>query len=115
MVAPVRLPFFYNTSWSMEHVSALTNGLPARRICGASTFSNPYGEGDCSRALATDRRDLYRGMIMNPDSRRGRWIAENVLTLRGHNLFCICSKGLPCAGDVLIELANPPACEEVTP
>jgi hypothetical protein len=112
---PQRLVYFYSSAWNMDHVSAVVNGLPARRICGASTFSNTYGEGACSPALAASRVAVYRDMVFSTDSRRGKWIRENVHTLRGHNLFCICPRGQPCAGDVLIELANAPVCEEVTP
>ncbi|WP_431860245.1 DUF4326 domain-containing protein [Azospirillum sp.] len=33
--------------------------------------------------------------------------------LRGRNLACWCKPGAPCHGDVLLELANPPAREEL--
>lgn len=101
---PQRLQFFYSRGgWDMDVVSQLVNGLPAKRICGATNFSTPY---DSEAADPHLRVQLYRDMVMNRDSRRGRWIAEHVHELKGHNLFCICAKGRPCHGDVLIELAN---------
>lgn len=35
--------------------------------------------------------------------------------LQGKNLACWCQPGRPCHADVLIELANRPVCEAVTP
>ena len=35
--------------------------------------------------------------------------------LRGKNLACWCKPGTPCHADVLLALANPPTCEEISP
>jgi hypothetical protein len=107
MTQPLRLPYFYSTSWNMDVTSRLTNGLPGRKICGATNFETPYDNRDVPAAL---RVALYRDMLNNKDSLRGRWVREHIHELRGHNLFCICRAGIPCHGDVLIELANAPSC-----
>jgi hypothetical protein len=104
--APQRLPYFYSAAWNMDTVSRLTNGLPGKKICGATNFRNPYDD-QCDGSVAPAARvQLFRDMLNDPDSRRGRWIKQHVHELAGHNLFCICRKGAPCSGDVLIELAN---------
>lgn len=112
---PQRLEYFKSLGWHMQTVSYLTNGLPGRKICGATNFSNPYDSVAYGEVPAADRVELFRDMLNDPDSRRGQWIKDNVHTLRGFNLFCTCRKGAPCSGDVLIELANAPACEGVEP
>ncbi len=38
-----------------------------------------------------------------------------VMQLRGKNLACWCALDQPCHADVLLEMANAPACEAVTP
>lgn len=54
----------------------------------------------------------------------GNWMAEPAqaplgervrLSLRGKNLACWCKLGDPCHADVLLELANAPSCEAVSP
>jgi hypothetical protein len=102
MTAPQRLQLFTSPDFNLETVSRLANGLPGRRICGPTNFASPY-HGKGSTAL---KRDLYRDMLRNPESRRGQWVHEHVHELAGHNLFCICRAGVPCHGDVLIEMAN---------
>jgi hypothetical protein len=51
-----------------------------------------------------------------------RWFGQNikdkgidVSPLRGKNLACSCALDAPCHADVLLELANRPTCDEVTP
>lgn len=106
MTQPLRLPYFYSHNWNMDVVSRLANGLPGKKICGATNFSTPY---DVPATPAALRVQLYRDMLKDRDSRKGRWVCEHIQELRGHNLFCICRAGIPCHGDVLIELANVPA------
>ena len=72
------------------------------KICGATNFETPYrGEGPAALRVA-----LYRDMVRDPDSRKGRWVRENAAALRGLNLACTCPPGQPCHGDVLLVLAN---------
>jgi len=104
---PQRLCYFNTPGWDMQVVSRLVNGLPGRKICGATNFANPYDADNGAGTSPHLRVQLFRDMLNNADSRRGRWIKDNVHTLRGFNLFCVCRKGLPCSGDVLIEMANP--------
>jgi hypothetical protein len=42
-------------------------------------------------------------------------IDDVIAALRGKNLACWCALDAPCHADVLLELANRPICEEVTP
>lgn len=106
MIQPLRLTYFYSRDWNMDVVSRLANGLPGKKIYGATNFSTPYDAREVSPAL---RVQLYRDMLKDRDSRRGHWVCEHIQELRGHNLFCICRAGIPCHGDVLIEMANTPA------
>lgn len=85
--------------------SRLHNGLPCMKVCGATNFANPYeGKGTAAEKVA-----LYKDMLNDPESRRARWIRDNLHRLRGHNLACTCAKGTPCHRDVLLALANAPA------
>lgn len=109
MTLPLRLHFprspFGPVRFDMDVVSRAANGLPGRKICGATNFANPY-DHPFGTVPAADRRALFVDMLRNPDSRRGRWIRAHVRELAGHNLFCTCPDGEPCSGDVLIVLAN---------
>lgn len=101
---PQRLPYFYSVSWNMQSVSHLTNGRDGVKICGGVIWETRY---DAPSVPAAMRVQLYRDMLNNSDSRKGREIRARLAELKGKNLFCICPAGQPCHGDVLIELANP--------
>lgn len=57
-------------------------------------------------------RDWWQG---DESDKRKAAIIEGLSMLRGKNLACWCKPGEPCHADVLLELANAPACDAVTP
>jgi len=57
-------------------------------------------------------RDWWQG---DESDRRKSAIIDGLPLLRGKNLACWCALDQPCHADVLLELANAPACEAVTP
>lgn len=90
---PKRIQRKRTKGWKMP-VGAVYVGRPTR-------WGNPYSvnvRGTRERSL-----DQFRAYVseMNPDVRAG-WLAD----LRGKTLMCFCPLGVPCHGDVLLELAN---------
>lgn len=75
-------------------------------------WGNPYERDDIgsSELLVA----LYRDWISG-DSRSAAIARRRLPELRGRDLLCWCPPGDPCRADVLLELANMPACEAVTP
>ncbi|MGD9766792.1 MAG: DUF4326 domain-containing protein [Pseudolabrys sp.] len=102
---PQRIVFRETRDFNLQVTSRLINGRPAFKICGATTFANPYTRGDVGRAEAVA---LYRDMLRDREDRRAVWIMTNLRSVAGYNLACVCPDGCPCHGDVLLKLANPP-------
>jgi hypothetical protein len=71
-----------------------------------SRWGNPYrvghdGVNDAAFAVA-----LYEEWLLHSIEPRTQWIRANLHLLRGHDLACWCSLGLPCHRDVLLRLVN---------
>ena len=78
-----------------------------------SDWGNPYvvgspGVPDRATAVALYERDLLAGNLKGYKSGRPLRIADAKRELRGFDLVCFGCKedGLPCHGDVLLEVAN---------
>lgn len=73
-------------------------------------WGNPFrgARGDSADAVA-----LFRDMIQRaPLDDKGRSLSETIpLELAGKDLACWCPLDQPCHADVLLELANPGACD----
>lgn len=108
---PLRLQVVKGDDVDIDKMSRAVNGLPGRLVTGATNWRNPYDQG---KATAAERVALYRDMLKDTDSRRSRWIAENIGELKGQNLFCTCVAGEPCHADVLLKVANAPEVKAVT-
>jgi uncharacterized protein DUF4326 len=74
-------------------------------VTRGSRWGNPFPvarRGDpATHAAAVER---YREWIMMPEQASLREDARRELA--GHDLACTCAPGLPCHGDVLLEIAN---------
>ena len=67
-------------------------------------FGNPFP--------GTFEQAMYRTWLCG-SSERAKRVLDALPSLRGKNLACWCAPGRPCHADVLIEIANQPACEVV--
>lgn len=106
------------------------------KVDRTTTWGNPYKAGDFiskgPRAGITIRdtahaveyfrywaEEAIAGRAFPQDDGGPAPTAEQVRasmeTIRGKNLACWCKPGQPCHADVLIELANGPTCQPVTP
>lgn len=136
--APVRLRLSRQKGFDLQALSLATNGLPAVRVTRPGKWGNPHvplrswfhggfsllglepfdavtaADADAEGvriAVALFRHDWDLAMKA-PNYSNARASLEE---LRGRNLACWCKPGAPCHADVLLELANRPVCEEVTP
>lgn len=130
---PVRLQLSRRSGFILGRLSLETNGLHVVKVTRPGPFGNPFSrEAAIESGYATEAtwqafvvecfrdwlgpsqsgRDWWQGP--QSDNRRQR-IIDGLPTLRGKNLACWCKPGAPCHADVLLELANRPICDEVTP
>ena len=78
-----------------------------RCVSRPSRFGNPFQlpadrrEDPAARQAVIDR---YREWITSPE--QAELLADARRELRGLDLGCFCSTGLPCHADVLLELVN---------
>jgi len=115
MSQPVRVQLSRRKGWRMpENTVKVTRPGPWGNMFVVSTKVRPgAGVGghyiavptvedavECFRLLMEERPDLS-------DAARER--------LRGKNLACWCRLDQPCHADVLLEIANRPVCEAVSP
>ncbi len=75
-------------------------------------WGNPYEREDLGSSDLLVA--LYRDWIYS-DARSAAIARRRLPELRGKELMCWCSLQAPCHADVLLELANAPGCEAVTP
>ncbi|OMQ44976.1 hypothetical protein BKP54_11250 [Ensifer sp. 1H6] len=130
MAEPVRLQLSRAKGFNLQRHSLETNGLPAAIVARPSKYGNPVTELDF-----TDLQSIWREMGRKPIEGTWRqhavrcfdaWIggeiaemgkpptaAEIRRDLKGQNLACWCKPGEPCHADVLLEIANSPARQEV--
>lgn len=107
MSAPIRIQRQRTKGWKMP-ANTVYVGRPSR-------WANPFRIGakdgrsggyfDRSTALERFTDQLVRGAITRFTE------ADVVRDLRGKNLACWCKPGDACHADVLLEIANAPACE----
>jgi len=122
MTAPLRLQLSRRKGFNLQAISLATNGLPAVNVARPSKWGNPYRiepafEGDgvkfpevtAEMAVALFQERWERALSTWQSTR------ETLEQLRGKNLACWCKLGSPCHADVLLELANRPVCQEITP
>lgn len=102
--APRRIQRSRRKGWRAPE-SAVYVGRP-------TCWGNPYERDDLgsSELLVA----LYRDWIAS-DSRSAAVARRRLPELRGKDLMCWCAAGEHCHADVLLELANAPVCEAVTP
>lgn len=115
MSNPVRLQLSRRKGFNLQVHSHQVNGLDAVNVARPSKWGNPfhitrfYHPGKTTlRQAAEDAVDAYREWVTP-------YAADIAADLRGKNLACWCKHGEPCHADVLLELANAPACEEAAP
>lgn len=133
--APVRLRLSRRKGFDLQALSLATNGLPAVKVTRPGKWGNPHvamrcwfhgpmpelglGDFDAVTAADADRegRRIAVALYRLEAARRPAAFAE----LRGKNLACWCplpsatNPDEPCHADVLLDLANRPVCEEITP
>ncbi|MEJ6845135.1 DUF4326 domain-containing protein [Sinorhizobium fredii] len=121
MTKPVRLQLSRRKGFDLQAHSKSINGLEAVHVGRPGPWGNPFVVGKHGEAAYCV--DLYKALLAgmlrigaDPDvealERTRRFVAENVGELRGKNLACWCKPGAPCHGDVLLEVANRPKCDE---
>lgn len=126
MADPVRLRLSRAKGFQLRILSLFANGKEAVSVARPAKWGNPFRIG-WIRATGSglDYREeqipdaetavrFFREMIEESD-RNYPSNAEIRAQLRGKNLACWCKPGEPCHADVLLDIANRPACEEVTP
>lgn len=130
MTKPVRLQLSRRAGFNLQALSHAMNGLPAFNVARPGRFGNPFTMTGCREAgyrgtdeqIAARCAEAYRPWLgpywqnnwQGPESERKRSaVLDGLSGLRGKNLACWCKPGAPCHADVLIELANRLACEEV--
>jgi hypothetical protein len=83
-------------------------------------WSNPYkvkphGPYERHEAIRLFREDLFAGRLTDPKTREVLTVEKAIAELRGRPLACFCKLDEACHADVLLALANAPACEEPRP
>ena len=113
MTAPVRLQLSRRAGFDLQALSQSTNGLPAVNVARPSRWGNPFVIGKDVDS-ATEAVDAFRDLTApHPPHIVPLYMGRDdiVRDLRGKNLACWCKPGTLCHADVLLELANRPACE----
>lgn len=102
--APLRIQRSRRAGWKAP-ADAVYVGRP-------TCWGNPYEREELgsSELLVA----LYRDWIRS-DARSAVIARRRLPELRGKVLMCWCALQAPCHADVLLELANAPTCEAVTP
>lgn len=137
MSAPIRLQLSRRKGFDLQAASRAANGLPAVVVVRPSRWGNPFAQplpvlvsygGDAFRisGCSLDPADAFRlwleGKVLARDFTTALGLARDDMLralpkLAGKNLacWCACGPGVACHADVLLDLANRPACEEVRP
>ena len=118
-MAPVRLRLSRATGFDLQEHSRAVNGLPATMVARPTRWGNPYKVAPAYRdaycslpeitpelAVACFRERMEQTIATYPSVR------ESLDELRGRNLACWCALDAPCHGDVLLDLANRPVCDD---
>ncbi|KQU79844.1 hypothetical protein ASD00_36175 [Ensifer sp. Root31] len=127
---PVRLQLSRSKGFNLQRHSVEANGLPAFNVARPSRYGNPVTQQDF-----IDLQGIWKEMGRKPIE--GTWqqhavrcfdawlggeiaemgkpptAAEIRRELKGKNLACWCKPGEPCHADILLEIANSPAREEM--
>ena len=132
MSEPVRLQLSRRRGFDLQKLSRETNGLPAVKVARPGRFGNPFtledatDIHDCGRESAhAYAAGWFREWLTQPDDHHDQtefgsygWLKprrEKLLArlpeLQGKNLACFCRRSFACHADVLLELANRPACD----
>lgn len=112
-IRPVRLRLSRAKGFDLQRLSRETNGLPAVVVARPTRWGNPWRVGD----YVPHRRKSAGGMTQTEAVDRFRRTAGALDSgliarhLRGRNLACWCALDAPCHADVLLEMANRPACD----
>jgi hypothetical protein len=128
---PIRLQLSRRKGFNLQKLSRDLNGRPTACVARPTRWGNPFTVADARDTRVTGSpEDLqlfvvecFRQWLAGSDAmwmgaqsdRQRTAIMSNIESLRGKNLACWCKRGAPCHADVLLELANRPACEEVHP
>lgn len=122
MTTPVRLQLSRRAGFNLQAASHARNGLDAVHVARPGLWGNPFivgKHGDAAYCV-----DLYKALLAgmlrvgaDPDIEALEQVRTHVGLhlgdLAGKNLACWCRPGKLCHADVLLELANRPACSEV--
>jgi hypothetical protein len=120
---PVRLQLSRRAGFNLQALSLATNGLPAIKVDRSTRYGNPFTaqafwdagyKGLIEVANANCVGAFKAWMIGERHWAHGGTLPDkpDLSPLRGKNMACWCAHGLPCHADVLLDLANRPACEE---
>ncbi|MEZ0003826.1 hypothetical protein ABIA18_005623 [Sinorhizobium fredii] len=122
---PIRIQLSRAKGFDLQATSMAVN------VARPTLFGNPFTHDDSAVAVEAFRRycdggtqhfEMGPGKLqfakkMHQNSLHHAWPSwlkeEGLPAIRGKNLACWCKPGAPCHADVLLELANPPQCEEV--
>lgn len=137
-IKPVRLQLSRKKGFNLQAWSLETNGLPAVKCDRSTKLGNPFPVEKCTSIYMGVTKDTwtvgtwtgpamwikdskdeavrlsvdaYRSWITSPPN--ASTLSHALLQVRGKNLACWCKPGTPCHADVLLEIANAPACEAV--
>lgn len=91
-------------------------GDPAgRQEASVKAFREWIDPGEGKRVMGMDRQMMLGDVPIGPKAEAGPAPAYDDIrkALRGRNLACWCKIGAPCHAEVLLEIANRPACEEI--
>ncbi|RXF72097.1 DUF4326 domain-containing protein [Hansschlegelia zhihuaiae] len=118
MSAPVRVQLSRAAGWRMPDNTV--------KVDRSTQWGNPFVvgktypavEGDLGGSLCGEAKIETAGCAV---AAFRAWAEDesaplgDLTPLRGKNLACWCAPGEPCHADVLLEIANRPVCEQVTP
>jgi len=119
MTRPVRLRLSRQRGFDLQAHSHAINGLAAVNVSRPSIFGNPFIIGDHDRRTGgfidrdTAAVERFLAALLSGGLRTSE--AEVRQRLAGRNLACWCASGEACHADILLEIANGPQSQEVSP
>lgn len=128
MSAPRRLRLLRRRGFDLQAQSRSINGLPAVGVARPGVWGNPFVVtekvrtgcyvGGALRYIAVPNAEeavaTFAEMMATETEpgTRAYELRKRLPELRGKNLACWCRLDEPCHADVLLRLANAPACDD---